>query len=69
MATLTDDFTDFIAWRKESAGESREEKNARAELVDIPDRIMERVNSLCSATENTAYRLGFRDALLIMAGM
>lgn len=69
MATLTQDLTDFIAWRKESVGESREEKKARDDLADVPDRIMERVNTLCAATENAAYRLGFRDALLIMAGL
>lgn len=69
MATFAEDFTNFIAWRRESMGESVEEKKTRAELADIPDSIMERVNGLCSATENAAYRLGFRDALLIMAGM
>ena len=68
MATLREDFINFLALRLEGEGESGEETQIREKLSNLPDETMERVNHLCGVVQNQAYRLGFVDSLRILAG-
>ena len=68
MATLREDFINFLAWRLESEGETATERKIREKLSNLPDETMERVNHLCDVIQNQAYRLGFTDGLKILAG-
>ncbi len=68
MATLQEDFINFLALRLESEGETSQEREIREKLSNLPDETMERVNHLCGVVQNQAYRLGFTDSLKIMAG-
>ena len=68
MATLREDFINFLAWRLESEGESGEEKEIREKLSNLPDEKHELINHLCDVVQNQAYWLGFTDSLRIMAG-
>ena len=68
MATLREDFINFLALRLEGEGESGEEKEIREKLSSLPDEKHELINHLCDVIQNQAYRLGFVDGLKIMAG-
>ena len=64
MATFTDDFNDFIAYR---IGELDEE------IINlyhsIPACIEENVNKIESLASNRAYKTGFLDGIRLMAGL
>ena len=64
MATLEEDFNDFIAYR---IGE------LDAEILNlyhsIPACIEENVTKIESLASNRAYKTGFSDALRLMAGL
>ena len=68
MATLREDFINFLALRLEGEGESGEETEIREKLSNLPDEKHELINHLCDVIQNQAYRLGFVDGLRILAG-
>ncbi len=68
MATLREDFINFLAWRLEGEGETVEEREIREKLSNLPDEKHELINHLCDVIQNQAYRLGFVDGLRILAG-
>ena len=68
MATLRDDFINFLAWRLESEGETATERKIREKLSNLPNEKHELINHLCDVVQNQAYRLGFVDGLKILAG-
>ena len=68
MATLRDDFINFLAWRLESEGETATERKIREKLSNLPNEKYDLINHLCDVVQNLAYRLGFVDGLKILAG-
>ena len=68
MATLRDDFINFLAWRLESEGETATERKIREKLSNLPNEKYDLINHLCDVVQNQAYRLGFVDGLKILAG-
>ena len=68
MATLREDFINFLAWRLESEGDTATERKIREKLSNLPNEKYDLINHLCDVVQNQAYRLGFVDGLKILAG-